>query len=129
MPGAPASDSYTKQITDLHLRLTGSLGGGLHSSAALLGMLLAAALYGGCGMAPAFARSPCSVWVLGCSEGLVLPYASGTRVDAMLFPRHERQKIRLEGSRLGGLTYNLGDVRDGSHIRSWWEDSLGGFTA
>ena len=93
-------------------------------------MLLAAALHGGCRMAPAFAPSPCSVWVLGCSEGLILPSAPGTRVDAMLFPPHERQKIRIEGSLLGGVTYNIGDVRDGSHSRSWWEDSLlGGFTA
>lgn len=123
------SDSYTKRITDLHLRLTGSLGGGLDSSAALLGTLLAAVLHSGCGMALAFAPSPCSVWVLGCCEGLVLPYASGTRVDAVLFPSHERQKICMEGS-LGGVTYNLEDVRDGSHSRYWWEDSLlGRFTA
>ena len=61
----------------------------------------------------------------------------------MLFPPHERPKIRIEGSLLGGVTYNLGDVRqflqpilvgelfswriqsldgdmrDGSHGRSW----------
>ena len=30
----------------------------------------------------------------------------------------------VEGSLLGGVTYNLGDMRGGSHSRSWWEDSL-----
>lgn len=58
-----------------------------------------------------------SVWVLGCSEGPVLPHTSRTRVHAVLFP-HERQKIHVEGS-LGGVTYNLGDVRGGSHSQSW----------
>lgn len=64
-----------------------------------------------------------SVWVLGCSEGPVLPHPSRTRVHAVLFA-HERQKIHVEGSLLGGVTYNLGDMRGGSHSRSWWEDSL-----
>ena len=59
-----------------------------------------------------------SVWVLGCSEGPVLPHPSRTRVHAVLFA-HERQKIHVEGSLLGGVTYNLGDMRGGSHSRSW----------
>lgn len=111
---------------------TGSPGGSLDSDAALLDTALGPHSEGVAGWLwrspPLFLAD--SVWVLGGSEGPVLPHPSRTRAHAMLFPPHERQKIRMEGSLLRGVTHNLGDGRGSSHSGSWWEDSLsGGFTA